>query len=301
MAFPVGAAIIGGASLAGSIFGASSQSDAYEQASKEAAKVQKEIFNITREDYAPYRDIGIEALYNLAGYEKVPVESKTQTPIYQKVRVRNPAFTGRDAAESGVEPFIYQNKLVGYDTTPKTDYEWKKTGEGIDVTGGAETYKNALENLDFAFDPNDPVYKWRKSQGEENLNNFLSSRGLYNSSYGLNQLNNYNMALQSDEVNRQYNQNYLREYTQNMDLFNMARTLGSDVYNKYLNLANLGYGATGATAASGANTANQLSSNYLNTGQMKGETEGAFWSGLAAAPVNALVAYGYGKDAGLWK
>jgi hypothetical protein len=299
MAFPIGAAIIGGAGVLGSLLSSSSQSDAAQKAAEETAKVQWDMFNITRDDYAPYRDVGIDALYQLAGYEKVPKTEQVETPTYKTQRVRNPAYKWDDP--SAAPEYITQKVRTGTTTIPKESYTWEKTGAGIDPTGGAEQYKNQLADLTFQFDPNDPVYKWRKGQNDEALNNFLSSRGLYNSSYGLNQLENANMALQSDEVNRQYNQNYLRQYGQTVDLFNMADKLGSETYDKYLNLTNLGYGATGATAAAGANTANQITSSVQNQYATQGAAQGAFWSGLGAAPANALVAYGYGKDAGLWK
>jgi len=63
---------------AGGLASAWFQSDATKDASKEAKKASKyqtdaimEMFNISREDMAPYMDVGTRALYGLAGYEQV--------------------------------------------------------------------------------------------------------------------------------------------------------------------------------------------------------------------------------------
>ena len=298
MAWPVIA--LAAASLFGAGMSARSQSKAAKKAAEDAAKVQWDMFNLTREDYEPYRNVGIDALYKMAGYSKVTeAGSDKRVPIYKQQKVRNPDWHWDDPS-SGPQ-YTTKNVLTGYKTDPTETTRWEKTGEGIDPTGGSGKYLNALEELTFELDPDDEIYKWRKGESEKTMNQFLASRGLYNSSYGANRLLESGRALQAEEVDRQYSQNYLRQYGQQMDLFNMSNRMGGQIYNKYLNLSNLGYGATGATAGAGANTANQLSSVYQNLGQTQGAAQGAFWSGAGAMPTNALVAYGYGKQAELWK
>ena len=295
-----GSLILGGASLAGSIFSASTQADAIQDAADKAAKIQKEMFKMTRKDYKPYRDIGIDALYEMAGYEKVTTPGKSRrVPVYDTKKVRNPNYDRHDPSSGSA--YTTKKVLSGYKNVGGEDtIEWKKTGKGIDPTGGSKKYLNALEVLDFEFDPDDEVYKWRRDEGEGAINRFLASRGLHNSSYGADRLLDFNRDLQADEVGRQYNQNYLRKYGQNVDLFNMANKLGSQVYGKYLDLTNLGYGATGATGSAAINAGNALANIQGNLGNQMADVKGSFWAGAGAAPINALVGYGYGKDAGLW-
>lgn len=72
----IGGALIGGAT---SIIGGSKAAKAQKQAAQTAAaaqdrasEVQKYIFDVTRGDYAPYREVGASALYKLADMYGVP-------------------------------------------------------------------------------------------------------------------------------------------------------------------------------------------------------------------------------------
>lgn len=190
---------------------------------------------------------------------------------------------------------------------PQTETTYEKTGPGIDPTGGAQKYMDALEALTFELDPTDEIYKWRQDEGEKAINSALAARGLHDSSYAVNRIGEFNRALTADEVERQYNQNYLRKYGQTVDLFNMANKLGSTTYNKYLDLVKIGTGAANSAGNASTATGQQLSSVYGNLGANlsnsyanQGAAEGAFWSGVGGAGQNALAAYGYGKNLGLW-
>ena len=53
-------AILGASSLVGGFLSSSSQSAAVKDAADKAAKVQEDMFKMTRNDYAPYRNVGID-------------------------------------------------------------------------------------------------------------------------------------------------------------------------------------------------------------------------------------------------
>jgi hypothetical protein len=68
-------AVIGGAGVVGSIIGGRSQDkaankalDAQKAAADQQAQITWDMFNKSREDMAPYRDVGTNALYEAFGY-----------------------------------------------------------------------------------------------------------------------------------------------------------------------------------------------------------------------------------------
>lgn len=81
------AGIIGAGALT-SLIGSEKAASAQTDAANQAADVQREMFQTTRSDYAPYRDIGANALYQLAAgtgveYEGAPgtIEDRYQTAM----------------------------------------------------------------------------------------------------------------------------------------------------------------------------------------------------------------------------
>ena len=381
MAISAGAAILGSTAIGvgGALLSSKASKDAAKSASSSAertAQIQADLiwkmFNITRDDYAPYRGIGLDALKQLSpgSFEKGggayvdPEAAKALAPQqsyltnanqFQKWNPREhltPAQIEQDKAQGG----HWENRFIesgGYDSVGKpagrTLRQWvpaqqvdqavdqktardvggggfelhggQQTGYkrlpgqqpinvppgGIDPSGEAQKYLDQLEDLTFELDENDPIYQWRKKEGEKTINAALAARGLHDSRVAVNRLSDYDMALQSDETDRQFNQNYLRKYGQTMDLFNMASNIGAKKYGKQLDLANLGYGATAGSASSATAAGNQLSSVYgaMGVGQQnnylrQGQADAAFWSGIGGLPANLLATYGYGKQAGLW-
>lgn len=363
----IGVGVVGAAS---SIYGASKQSSAIKGAAGDQTEALLQMFNISREDYAPYRDVGRNALYELAGY--TPVTDTTTgakgirgnapagtRPSFEPTGYGTPGgFNGRGSLSfsdydanlppgGAYSPNALRNtqqvipSIPG--TPPETKYE--QTGPGIDptggagaymakledlefnpgdITGGADKYKAALEELTFELDTNDPIYQWRLKEGEKAINQAAAARGGWNSRAAINQLSDYTMGLSADEVDRQYEQNYLRrynqlsdqynmaltlggkeyaantdnylkKYAQLMDLYNMAGQLGGKEYGKLLDLANLGYGAAGGSASNALATGGQLSSVYGNMGAQNADIQGALYSGLGGVVPQSLATYNYLK------
>jgi len=69
--------------------------------------------------------------------------------------------------------------------------KWAMPGiKDLDITGGAGEFLNKLKTFgqDFRVNPEDPMFKWRMSEGEKGVDRFTASRGLYNSRAALNAL-----------------------------------------------------------------------------------------------------------------
>jgi hypothetical protein len=161
--------------------------------------------------------------------------------------------------------------VVGYDY-------YGKTGAGIDPTGGAGEFLNALRNygsgytskynpggyidelknlkVDFNFNADDPAYQYKKEQLEKSINRSLAARGLYDSRAGINALSEGNRALISDEVDKQYARDvdeYNRQVANVQSRYGMAGTEDereytrgksnlTDLFNMSTTLGGLNYG-----------------------------------------------------------
>jgi len=134
----------------------------------------------------------------------------------------------------------YMDAIEAIDTGASDKY--MKAMEGIDV-GAADKYMKQIEGLDFRVDENDPNYQWRQKEGTKAIDAFAASRGLHNSSYTADRLADFSRDLSGDEVDRQYEQNYLRKYGQLTDLYNMAnKQIGTKIGQQMdlYNMANQG-------------------------------------------------------------
>jgi hypothetical protein len=101
-----------------------------------------------------------------------------------------------------------------------------------DPTGGAQKYLDQLDSLKFNLNPEDEIYKWREEQTRKTIDQAAAARGMYNSRPTINAQSDANMALQGQEVDRQFNQNYLAQQNQLQNLYNMALGIGGTQYGK---------------------------------------------------------------------
>jgi len=127
----------------------------------------------------------------------------------------------------------------------------------------------------------DPIYMWKQKEAEKAVNAALAARGLYNSRPGINALSEAAMKVSSDEAEKQW--------------------------NRAFSLAGLGENAAAATGYMGTKISDSEASILKNLGNSnalsalgQGNSLSNLWAGLGTFPINALTAYGYGKQAGLW-
>ncbi len=154
----------------------------------------------------------------------------------------------------------------------------------------------------FSFDPSqvtqDPGYKFRLQQGEDQVQQSAAARGLLHSGSTLKGINDYAQGQASSELGAAYNRQ-LGQYNDNRTNFNNDRSFGynqasdqygrlvasnQDRYNKLASLA--GYGPTAATNLGnlGSNYGNAYGNNLMGAGN----AQAAGIIGQANAKSNAV-------------
>ena len=276
---------MGAETLMGSYLGADAQEDAAEMASDTSTQVARMQTKLIREMYDQNR---ADQLPFLEAGQKAVKQLETADP------------TG------GAQKYLDQLMKLTFPS-------------GVDPTGGMDKYIQELEGLEFEFDANDPVYQWRASENERQVNQFMASRGGYDSRAAANMLLNSGMELQSQETDRQFNQRYLAKYNQLTDLaklsyqkgqaeynkatdkysadvaksttgFNAAMTLGGTKYNKLLDLVKVGTGAAGASGSSASNqltnVLGQMSQDQQNAILQSGASQAQLWNSVGQSGTN---------------
>lgn len=182
----------------------------------------------------------------------------------------------------------------------------------LDIGGSAQKYMDQLEKLEFKFDENDPIYQWRQAENARQVNQFMASRGNYDSRAALNALTNSGMALQESEVARQFNQNYLPQYQKLKDLYAMGLNTDINKYGQLLDVVKLGTGAGTTSGAQSTQTANMisnvlggLSQDTQNAILAQGAAGANMWNSVGQSANNAAMMamlygsrYGGGSSAG---
>lgn len=233
------------------------------------------------------------------------MQDQTVRRLYQQARDDTAAyrFHGVNAAQELAaldlekEPQKYLDKLMEVSFP-----------SGVDPTGGAQKYIDELGKLEFKLDANDPIYQWRQAENTRTVNQFMASRGGYDSRAAANMLLQSGMQLQGEETERQFNQRYLTKYNQLADQaklamqqgatkygaakdkytsdvakqttgFNAALMIGQNRYNQLADQVKGGLAASGQTAQMGMQAANQLTNIW---GQASEAGQNAILQGGAA-------------------
>jgi hypothetical protein len=173
---------------------------------------------------------------------------------------------------------------------------------------GVQEYIDQLEGLEFQFDQNDPVYKWRQQENQRQVNQFMAARGGYDSRAAANMLLQSGMQLQEQEVGRQFQQNYMSKYNKLMDLsnltmgragagYNMAMGIGGRRLDQSNILANIGANAAARTGQAGQAASNQLvnvsainAQNQQNALLQQGAAMAGIGGAIGQAPLKYMIA-----------
>ena len=323
----IGAAVVGGMI---SKSGSNNAGSAIDTGAAKQAEVTKYMFDVANQYNEPFRNVGTNALYELAGYKQVPVYgAKAGTPssapttdaqrqdlknqltklenyynqyansLDSQSRYDNPTLASLQANIQTLKTLLGSSGTAPQAAAaPEQQYEWVKKGPGVDVTGGSKKFMDLLEKLDFKLDLNDPIYQWQKAQTEEAVNAAMAARGGYDSRVAINALADANMQLQSNEINRQYSQNYLRQYGQLVDLYNMANQQGQAKYNSLLDLVKIGSGASASAGQNAIYTGSALSDIYGSqaagqaaVAQQKAGINAQTWEGITNQIPNLINYY----------
>jgi hypothetical protein len=162
MAIGTGAAIIGGSLLSGVLGSRASRSAAraQEQANAQAIAEQRRQYDVTRADFAPWREVGAGALNNLAQLYGV----QTQQPAQQQQQWSFDPETGQ-----------------------------------FSVTGGQSAQQTQPAQRDLSGFFSSPGYQFKRDEGMRGLEQWAAARGGAFSGNALRGLANFNSGLASQE------------------------------------------------------------------------------------------------------
>jgi hypothetical protein len=249
---PTGAAI-GGATLGGAYLSskaAGKAADASQAGAEASAGVQRYMYDTSRKDLAPWRNVGVGALGKLAKLYGISSTPALTAPDYsqenfdaQKYLQDNP-----DVARAYVDPWWhwqnagqYENRTFPAITQPA------KEGEYI-----------PKDQPDYSEFYNSPDYQFTFGEGQRAVNAGLAARGLSNSGRAMKELTRYGQGAASTQLN-----NYR---------------------NALASLAGIGQTATNTTAAAGSNAAAGIGQAYQNAA----DARASGYLGTANAFNNAL-------------
>ena len=235
------------------------------QAAQESAAVQKYIYDTTREDYKPYRDVGYGALGKLAGLYGINMPESTSTDWEAYVR-GNP-----DALSNWKQVVGTQSDIFGGNIGKFGEYHYAKDGSRRDLTPYRTTPSTAEPYADFYKSPD---YQFRLQEGEKAINRAAAARGLWNSGATI----------------------------KSLDRFNQGEAAGAfDTYaNRLASLAGVGQTATSAVAQAGQQYANGASTAYTNAGNARAsgyQNSANSWQN-AIQNVTDIGMYGFGGGFG---
>lgn len=160
MAASVGAAILGGSAIstAGQIFGADQQADAISGASRRANELQRYMYDTSRADQAPWRDIGVAALGQLGsvyGLNGQPgnFDAFTQSPDYQwRLQQGQQSLEHSAAARGKLFSGSTQKALTDYGQGAASQEfgNWFNRLSGLAGTGQAATNQIGQYGMNYA-------------------------------------------------------------------------------------------------------------------------------------------------------
>jgi hypothetical protein len=258
-----GSALIGGAS---SYFGG----QAAAKGADTAAKVSNDQYLQSRQDYAPWRNAGAAAIYNiqdLLGLGGTPTgqynaflnqqpltgslyanqSSRGQTPLQdiRAAQAQGKTITDAQWAQAGLPP----GGVVNY-------------GQGATTNGAPSDWQTAQQNA-FAKFRADPGYQFAFDEGQRALQSSAAARGILNSGATAKALTRYGQGV----ADQQYG-NY---------------------FNRLASLAGIGQNATNSIAQIGQNSANTQGNAFMNAGNARASAYGGIGQSLNQGIQNYLL------------
>jgi hypothetical protein len=297
-------AIVGGSVVAGvtGLVGADKAADAAKSANSATVNEQRRQYDTTREDFRPYREVGVGALGALADIYGVDrPRDRAPSPFADIAQIaapsswqgtaaewdryvvgvlmgHEPAVSGPKGINAGLRQYIDRQVQVQRQlgTSGQRGYYLKgdlapgggTAGDNFTIGGG-----DSIGDVGFGGGARvdrtagfytSPGYQFRLSEGQKAIERGAAARGRLFSGAALKATENYAQGVASDEWGR---------YVAGLQ-----------------SLAGVGQSATGSTAAAGANAANVISSSNTAAGAQRGS---AYIAG--AEGVNNAVQGGIGN------
>jgi hypothetical protein len=313
-----GAAIMGGAAIAGAYMSSQSQQNAANTAANAATsnanaanQAQMQMYNQSQAMHMPYQTAGMVGVNQLLGGH------------YGQLATDSPNIgLGSTSSILGAfnDPNVHRVQYGEHVYHPQQSGGTGGAGGGVDPTGGAGKYRDALANLNtnnlpgipglkgfnYSFDENDPAYQFKLKQAQKTIDQAAAARGNYNSRPVINAHADASMAITADEAEKQYgrqrdmyglgrqnildtygmrydqaNNLYGRNVAKNTDLFNQSMQLGQTDYGRVLDLVKIGQGSAGQAGQNAIATGQGISSAYGQLGAA--QAQAAYAQGNAQA------------------
>lgn len=261
------AAGVGGALI--SAQGAKKAARAQGDAAAQQLGFQQEVYDQAREDQAPYRDIGYNALYALTqGAGMMNPDQYAQERFLRDWKAQNPDQPAPDWNDPNVQAQVqnYKNSLSAL------------YGESGNLT-------QPFQERTFNFTA-DPGYQFRIGEGQKQIESSAAARGGLLSGAAAKALTKYNQNFASNEYGNAFN----RFQTDQNSAFNRFQTQQSNQFNRLATLAGVGQNATNATQAAGQNFATGAG----NAAQYGGDARASGYAGQANALASGLGTVGGG-------
>lgn len=246
----VGGVIAGGAAYAGS----QSASRATQRGANAATAEQARQYDQTREDFAPYREVGASALGKLARLYGLPAPMNEQQRMASRPMLVGdtelPAGTTFKDLGKGWYEVHYGGQRIGTlrpggqngrfinDTGADISALFRQQG---DAQASAAASATGAPDMSVFFES--PDYQFNLAEGQKAIDRSLAARGRTLSGAGVREGVRYASGMASNEY--------------------------GNFYNRLANLAGIGQAATGSTAAAGQNAANNISQNHLFASQAR--------------------------------
>jgi len=230
-----GAAVVGGAYLSSQA--SKSAAKASERGAEQSTAAQLQMYNQSREDLAPWRGTGANALKQLAALNGVPYSTSTASSGAQT------ADNFDSSAYIAAHPEVGDPNQWDPNTHSAFDhYQMYGRQQGFDFpyvnAPAKEGEYIAAGEPDYSAFYKSPDYKFTFDQGQRAVNSGLAARGLSNSGRAMKELTRYGQGAASTQLN-----NYR---------------------NQLAALAGVGQTATTNTAQLGAATAGNIGQSYQN-------------------------------------
>lgn len=321
------AAIAGSAVL--NYMGSQDAADAQSQSANNAANLQWQMYNMTRNDLAPYRAAGGAGLDKLMwdlgignrGDYRDAMKAKYTTPGTGGT-VQGVQIGGGDGIND-MSPAIYQ---YPDGTTGNTPTKAGTAGAGgFDRAGfrnamadfrGQGKFGNLSEGFPGAGEPfqrepfefdkfkfkKEPGYNFRLSEGLKAVENSAAARGTLKSGRTMKELERYGQGFASNEFNNAYGR-YFQDTTRDFNKHAWEQGFDSGEYqnafNRFTTEQNNQYNRTAAVAGIGQTTANTLANANAAAGGQIGNSYMAGGNAMASGYMGGANAINSGVNSGI--
>lgn len=263
----IGSIIGGVASIGGALLGAGAAKDAAKtqaNSADSASATQLQMYNQTRDDQAPWRNVGGSAVNRLAYLAGLnPATGTGAAPNtafgdltydngqWASTSLRNQAAEGGNFGPNDEARYqaLIQQRLAGIDN-PVAAYQ-AQTQATQQAATNDPAYGSLTRGFTMADYQADPGYQFRLDQGQQALERSAAARGGLLSGGALKDTTAYAQGMASQEYGNAYNR------------FNNDQ---STIWNRLSGLAGVGQQANNTIAQVGQNTATQIGQNTIGAG-----------------------------------